>query len=232
MKQSLSIFHKLWQRLPAESRRRFFAWATALAVPPVRPVKPVSAHGIIVAGEFSRSSGLGEGARLMARALRDMNIPCATWDIDRQVLEGDVTGPGAPLVMHVNAPMLPYAQLFMPRTLHTRRRIIGYWAWELPVVPETWRHARRHVHEIWAPSRFTGMPCARWDDRSGLSSIRLDWRSRNRQTATVPRSGCRKTASLFLFRSALPPAWSAKARLKPFAPSGRLLATGRTGFWL
>ncbi|WP_408873339.1 glycosyltransferase family 4 protein [Gluconobacter roseus] len=155
MKQSLSIFHKVWQRLPAESRRRFFAWATALAVPPIRPVKPVSAHGIIVAGEFSRSSGLGEGARLMVRALRDMNIPCATWDIDRRALEGDVTGPGAPLVMHVNAPMLPYAQLFMPRTLRTGRRIIGYWAWELPVVSETWRHARRHVHEIWAPSRFT-----------------------------------------------------------------------------
>lgn len=91
----------------------------------------------------------------MVQALRDMHIPCATWDTDRRVLEGDVTGPGAPLVMHVNAPMLPYAQLFMPRTLRTGRRIIGYWAWELPVVPGTWRHARRHVHEIWAPSHFT-----------------------------------------------------------------------------
>lgn len=91
----------------------------------------------------------------MVRALREMNIPCATWDIDRRVLAGDRTGPGAPLVMHVNAPMLPYARLFMPRTLRTGRRVIGYWAWELPVVPQTWRHARRHVHEIWAPSRFT-----------------------------------------------------------------------------
>ncbi|MFT8806932.1 glycosyltransferase family 4 protein [Gluconobacter sp.] len=108
-----------------------------------------------MAGEFSRSSGLGEGARLMVRALRDMNIPCGTWDIDQRVLAGDVTGPGAPLVMHVNAPMLPYVQLFMPRTLRTGRRIIGYWAWELPVVPQTWRHARRHVHEIWVPSHFT-----------------------------------------------------------------------------
>lgn len=155
MKQSLSIFHKLWQRLPAASRRRFFAWATSLAVPPVRPHRVVATAGMIVAGEFSRNSGLGEGARLMVRALREMKIPCATWDIDRRVLEGDVTGPGAPLVIHVNAPMLPYAQLFMPRPLRTGRRIIGYWAWELPVVPKTWRHARRHVHEIWAPSHFT-----------------------------------------------------------------------------
>ncbi len=155
MKQSLSIFHKVWQRFPAEARRRFFVWATALAVPAVRRGKPVAAQGIIVAGEFSRSSGLGEGARLMVRALREMGIACATWDIDRRVLEGDMTGPGAPLVMHVNAPMLPYAQFFMPRALRTGRRIIGYWAWELPVVPETWRLARRHVHEIWAPSQFT-----------------------------------------------------------------------------
>lgn len=155
MKQSLSLFHKLWQQLPAGSRRRFFAWVTALAAPALRPHRIVPAHGMIVAGEFSRSSGLGEGARLMVRALRDMNIPCATWDIDRRVLEGDATGPGAPLVIHVNAPMLPYVQLFMPRWLRTGRRVIGYWAWELPVVPQTWRHARRHVHEIWAPSHFT-----------------------------------------------------------------------------
>ena len=155
MKQSLSIFHKVWQRFPADARRRFFVRATALTVPPVRPRKPVAAHGMIVAGEFSRSSGLGEGARLMVRALREMGIPCATWDIDRRVLEGDRTGAGAPLVMHVNAPMLPYAQFFMPRALRTGRRVIGYWAWELPVVPEIWRIARRHVHEIWAPSQFT-----------------------------------------------------------------------------
>ncbi|MFB9915475.1 glycosyltransferase family 4 protein [Gluconobacter kanchanaburiensis] len=141
--------------LPARLRRQFFARVTALAVPPVRPFPAILAHGIIIAGEFSRSSGLGEGARLMVKALRDMNIPCATWDIDRRVLEGNHTGPAAPLVMHVNAPMLPYAQLFMPRSLRTGRRIVGYWAWELEVVPQTWRPARRHVHEIWAPSHFT-----------------------------------------------------------------------------
>lgn len=155
MTQSLSIFHKVWQRLPAGSRRRFFSWATAIAAPAVRPHRIVPTHGVIVAGEFSRSSGLGEGARLMVRALREMNIPCTTWDIDRRVLEGNRISPGAPLVMHVNAPMLPYARLFMPRKLRTGRRIIGYWAWELPVVPQTWCHARRHVHEIWVPSYFT-----------------------------------------------------------------------------
>ncbi|GBR15722.1 hypothetical protein GCM10007868_14590 [Gluconobacter frateurii] len=91
----------------------------------------------------------------MVSALRKLGILCATWDIDTCRLDGDAVGPGAPLIVHVNAPMLPATLLRMPRTLRTGRKIIGYWAWELPVVPDTWKHARRHVHEIWAPSRFT-----------------------------------------------------------------------------
>ncbi|QEH97253.1 glycosyltransferase family 4 protein [Gluconobacter thailandicus] len=151
----LSFFHKVWQKFPQQQRRCFFAWATAGITPGVRSSYPRHASGVIVAGEFSRGSGMGEGARLMVAALRKLGILCATWDIDTCRLDGEAVGPGAPLIMHVNAPMLPAALLRMPRTLKIERKVIGYWAWELPVVPDTWRHARRHVHEIWAPSRFT-----------------------------------------------------------------------------
>jgi glycosyltransferase involved in cell wall biosynthesis len=51
--------------------------------------------------------------------------------------------------------MLPYALLRLPRALVRGRRIIGYWAWELPTVPPDWYAALRCVHEIWVPSRFT-----------------------------------------------------------------------------
>ncbi|EHH68342.1 glycosyltransferase family 4 protein [Gluconobacter morbifer] len=123
---------------------------------PATPVRfPSHARGIIIAGELGRSSGLGEGARLLVRSIREAGIPCATWDIDRKCLEGDQVGQSAPLLIHVNAPLLPYVQLFMPRRLLRNRRIIGYWAWELPVLPKIWLHANRHVHEIWTPSHFT-----------------------------------------------------------------------------
>ena len=35
------------------------------------------------------------------------------------------------------------------------RRVIGYWAWELPVVPPDWRAGVPFVHEAWVLSRFT-----------------------------------------------------------------------------
>jgi glycosyltransferase involved in cell wall biosynthesis len=35
------------------------------------------------------------------------------------------------------------------------RRIIGYWAWELPRLPDGWQASLRYLHEIWVPSTFT-----------------------------------------------------------------------------
>lgn len=61
-------------------------------------------------------------------------------------------GPGT-LILHVNAPLVPLA-------LHTLGRVargkyvVAYWAWELPAVPDAWRHGVPFVHEIWVPSRF------------------------------------------------------------------------------
>jgi glycosyltransferase involved in cell wall biosynthesis len=114
-----------------------------------------------VLGETTRASGLGEGARLMHAALGTLGVPA--WLIDAAPrLPGDAAGApivmppaGVPLVLHVNAPMLPAALLRLPRGALRGRRIIGYWAWELPTVPPAWRTGAASVHEIWAPSRFT-----------------------------------------------------------------------------
>jgi glycosyltransferase involved in cell wall biosynthesis len=120
-------------------------------------------HGVAVAGELARPSGLGEGARLMLAALSDLGVP--TWPVDVGAAlpagEGDrhpaaVAPPrGAPLVVHVNAPLLPLALRHLPRGFVRGRRVIGYWAWELPTVPAGWRLGARFVHEIWVPSQFT-----------------------------------------------------------------------------
>ncbi len=49
-----------------------------------------------------------------------------------------------------------------PRSLVRGRRIIGYWAWELPKVSEAWRAGLPFVHEIWALSQFTADAFRAW----------------------------------------------------------------------
>jgi glycosyltransferase involved in cell wall biosynthesis len=63
--------------------------------------------------------------------------------------------PGVPLVLHVNAPLLPLALLRLPSAVTRNRSIIGYWAWEMPEIPPEWRPAIACVSQIWVPSRFT-----------------------------------------------------------------------------
>jgi glycosyltransferase involved in cell wall biosynthesis len=122
-----------------------------------------AAAGIAIAGEFSRASGLGEGARLMAAAARRMGMPVWTIDLpppvdgrpEVEVMPTTIPPPGVPLVLHVNAPTLPLALLRLPDAISRHRSIIGYWAWEMPEVPPDWRPAFGCVNQVWVPSRFT-----------------------------------------------------------------------------
>jgi glycosyltransferase involved in cell wall biosynthesis len=98
----------------------------------------------------------------MAEAARRARLPVWTIDLAPPVGQSvDVLAPadlppeGVPLVLHVNAPLLPLALLRLPRAVTRRRPIIGYWAWELPEVPADWAPGTACVSEIWAPSRFT-----------------------------------------------------------------------------
>jgi glycosyltransferase involved in cell wall biosynthesis len=112
-----------------------------------------------------RASGLGEGARLMLAALGELGVPA--WGFDAGVRvpgedsEQDDVGQnslppdGVPLILHVNAPVLPAALLRLPRGVLRGRRVVGYFAWELPTIAPNWQAGAACVHEIWAPSRFT-----------------------------------------------------------------------------
>jgi glycosyltransferase involved in cell wall biosynthesis len=111
---------------------------------------------MIVAGEVGRPSGLGQGARLLAAGLAMLDVPCWTIEAGLFAAAAEKTYPaGAPLLLHVNAPVLPASLLRLPRGLMRGRRVIGYWPWELPTVPPSWSAGARFVHEIWAPSRFS-----------------------------------------------------------------------------
>ncbi len=100
-------------------------------------------------------------ARLDLAALQSLGE--SAWSLDVPIMGGPAVPNSAmagvpsraPLLLHVNAPMVSFALLRLPRGLVRRRRIVGVWAWELPLVPETWRAGLEFVHEIWAPSQFT-----------------------------------------------------------------------------
>ena len=160
----LHPMHRLWRLLPASQRRRLVTRASALLAPKPDRDPPPAANGLAVVGELSRASGLGEAARLSLAALERIGVPGFALDIG-SLLPGDgasarsieMPPPHVPLLLHVNPPLLPLVLSRLPRRLLRGRRVIGQWAWELPVAPPDWRDGVKFVHEIWAPSRFTAV---------------------------------------------------------------------------
>src|SRR5690349_2812300 len=109
---ALAPMHRLWRGLPPVLRRRALARVTAMLAP--SSASAPAAPGLVIAGELSRPSGLGEGARLMATAAQCLGLP--VWTVDVPPMgAGPVPDPltavppGVPLVLHVNAPLLPLA---------------------------------------------------------------------------------------------------------------------------
>jgi glycosyltransferase involved in cell wall biosynthesis len=157
------IHRHVWQRLPYLTRRRVLFAATGVIAPRptvgARPSEP-----IIVVGPFRTASGLGQSARLCHDALRLAGFEVRGIDVTSILMQPEdyssfewvdgwsCLGQGT-LIIHVNAPFIALA---MAR-LGTRVRdkfVVGYWAWELPRVPEEWSRGIPFVHEIWVPSRF------------------------------------------------------------------------------
>ncbi len=159
----LTALHRVWRLFPPRRRRRLVTAVTALLAPRIDRHPPPARGGVAVAGELSRASGLGENARLMLLGLQHLGVP--HWPLDVGALlpgasdDLPVTGtgdppPGAPLVLHVNPPLLPLVLLRLPRGQARGRRVIGYWSWELPTAPPDWRVGARFVHEVWALTPF------------------------------------------------------------------------------
>jgi glycosyltransferase involved in cell wall biosynthesis len=157
------IHRHVWQRLPYLTRRRVLFAATGVIAPrptvEARPSEPV-----IVVGPFRTASGLGQSARLCYDALRLAGFEVRGIDVTSILMQPEdyssfewidgwsCLGRGT-LIVHVNA---PFIALVMAR-LGARVRdkfVVGYWAWELPRVPEEWSRGIPFVHEIWVPSRF------------------------------------------------------------------------------
>ncbi|HET9147176.1 MAG TPA: glycosyltransferase [Acetobacteraceae bacterium] len=151
----LGPLHRAWRLLPPAARRKG-ARALSMALAPRRDAAPPArSAGVAVAGEMGRVSGLGEAARLL-------HAGCAAAGADRgAVTLGLLRAPAPPvprdaaLILHANAPVIPLMLARAPRNFLRGRRVIGFWNWELPILPEEWRAGSAYVHEIWTPSAFT-----------------------------------------------------------------------------
>jgi glycosyltransferase involved in cell wall biosynthesis len=113
-------------------------------------------------GFFHTEHGIGQGARRLAQAMSAAGVPGSRHSLVPSALEskiqfpaaGELTSPYDTILLHFNGDTFldlfdrfPLAALFRPRR-------IGYWAWELPVLPPQWVPALAKLHEVWVPSRF------------------------------------------------------------------------------
>jgi glycosyltransferase involved in cell wall biosynthesis len=165
-------FHELiWQRLPRGFRRGLLLRTTQALAP--RPVQAPERSGrIIVVGYLRTCSGLGESARLCYEALRASGAAVAGIDLSRPMMQdqdradfqfedGSQSAGAGTLILHINAPWIPFALFLLGRRLIRGKRIVGYWHWELPEVPDDWQIGYPFVHEIWVPSCFVAKAVAR-----------------------------------------------------------------------
>ncbi|MEA3015770.1 MAG: hypothetical protein QOI38_492, partial [Sphingomonadales bacterium] len=163
--------NKVWHRLPRPVRRA----ALRAVLGRSRPVASgaPAAEPICVVGILSTPTGIGEGGRLAERAFTALGYDVLSVDIsdiltDRQpsaspppLLE---SGPGT-VLLHFNPDNLSAILTLLGRRHLIGKRIIGYWAWELPRIPAHWLPALAEVDEVWTPSRFVADAVRRATDK-------------------------------------------------------------------
>ena len=154
---------RLWQRLPQNTRTQLL-FDVSRMLAPLPDANPRGGFPIGIAGLFSTASGVGEGARLAYASLEAAGLAPTAFDLspafgqvelDEGARRRPVTPGAGSLIVHHNAPYLPHALWALGRARVRGRRIIGYWAWELPRLPDGWQASMRYLHEIWVPSTFT-----------------------------------------------------------------------------
>ena len=160
------ILRTIWRYLPRPMRHAIRVKVIILLTPRPDPIKKAKPGPITVAGLFRSTVGLGHSARLCAFALKRLGYEVRYIDLSDKFSRSDLPesdlpgkpacpGEGGALIVHLNPPEQLLAYTIMGRRFIKHKRIIGYWHWELPSVPSSWRTNARFVHELWAPSRFT-----------------------------------------------------------------------------
>ena len=157
------LVRKAWRLIPADVRRAFLRLLARVLRRPLDPARPMQPGPVIVAGFHGTATGLGQSARQMLSLFRAQGLPAYAANVSRfAIMEdfdaGDLWPADVPeggiVIFHVNPDMLGLVMraIGMPRLIN--RRIVGLWAWELGVVPQSWIDALAIVDEVWVPSQF------------------------------------------------------------------------------
>lgn len=163
-----NTMRRAWRSLPLRGRRRLFEAAARLA--PAIDATPrdiVLDRNVpkIVVGFLTSPSGLGQSARLAARALQSSGHEVCGIDLGSYFYEQKgvvdfklpaghrMSGP-AHVIAVINAPYVSYAFALLGRSFLKQKYVTGCWAWELSRVPPSWRNGLRMVHEVATPSSF------------------------------------------------------------------------------
>jgi glycosyltransferase involved in cell wall biosynthesis len=116
---------------------------------------------LIVSGLLTETKGVSEAARLTLAGLRAAGMSTIAHDLrpifdSRRArnLQLPVNASGGAWVLHVNAPEGIAALAAIDPEAWRGRYRIGYWAYELPLLPKDWVTVSAAFHEIWTPSRF------------------------------------------------------------------------------
>ena len=120
--------------------------------------------GVNLIGYTRAEMGVGEGARSDAKSLSAANEPfgiiCYTTDnpsrmsdLSWQHKEID-SAPYDITLLHINPDHALMAITELPSAYFDGHYVIGFWAWELPMIPKEWEAAFTHFDEIWVPSSF------------------------------------------------------------------------------
>jgi glycosyltransferase involved in cell wall biosynthesis len=161
----------IWRRLPVKIRRSAFRGVANVLAPSLSQTSPDIKTDRrlpkIVVGFLSSPSGLGQSARLGAAAFRDEGFSVLGIDVSRffpghpggfstyDLPDGRGYRGPAHVIAVINAPEMQYALCLLGRSFLREKFVTGYWAWELPNLPEAWDPGFNAVHEVVAPSRFS-----------------------------------------------------------------------------
>lgn len=131
--------------------------------------------GVNVFAFFRGQFGIGESARLYARALMEAGFPVALSDIDQQLSHGldeksfeHYLGSEAPYGVHlifVNPDYLDDALKRIGKARLKNGYVIACWFWELEIVPPEWLPAFELVDEIMVSSAFVESAFRRVTDK-------------------------------------------------------------------
>lgn len=135
-----------------------------LPQPGARSVTYRESSPLVVAGMFRTGNGIGRAAQSCYEALRLEGLSPQAVDLSEMFhqIEMDSVVPlstmprasSGTLILFANAPETERALMGLGLRRWHDWRIIGAWAWELPVGPTGWARQARMLSEVWYPSQY------------------------------------------------------------------------------